>query len=123
MKATLYKPRLIDYKLLNNDLKLKTLTNELIQAKRSIGPTRVKPPKYSVASVIKVANVANRPPYIPVFYKKTSILFNLILGLIIIFLPLFLYYRYKTKLSKFEKDKRIIDVVSNINLKIGLRGL
>ena len=120
MKAPLYKPRLIDYKLLNNDLKLKTLTNELIQAKRSIDSTRVKAPVASVTSSVKVATIVNRPPYIPVFYKKTSILFNLILGLIIIFLPLFLYYRYKTKLSKFEKDKRIIDVVSNINLKIGL---
>ena len=121
MKATLYKPRLIDYKLLNNDLKLKTLTNDLIQATKSIGSaSRVKVSQSSVASAVKVANIVNRHPKKPVFYKKTSILFNLILGLIIIFLPLFLYYRYKTKLSKFEKDKRIIDVVSNINLKMGL---
>ena len=97
------KPKLIDFKLLNEELKLTKLNNELNKA------LNIKSP------IIQKNNFST-----PNIWRKTSILFNLVLGLIIISIPMFLYHRYKTKPSKFEKDKQIIDVVNKINNKIGL---
>ena len=125
------KPKLIDYKSLNNDMKLKTLNDTLSKSidklQQNMDTSSIKQIQPIKQSNIKTQlnhninpkinhNISNYRP----FYKKTSILFNLILGIIIISFPFFLYYRYKNRESKLEKDKNILDVVSNINNKLGL---
>jgi H+/gluconate symporter-like permease len=114
-------PKLIDYKLLNEDIKIKILSEKLNK-----GLQKLQGGKPMTTTAMVTAHVTPPPCtsklYIPKprFYKKTSILFNLILGSVIIFVPFFLYYRYKHKPSKIEKDKKILDIVSTINNKIGL---
>ena len=129
------KPKLIDYKSLNNDIKLKTLNDTLSKSidklQQNMNTSSIKQIQ-PIQPIIKQPNIKNQlnhninpkinhniSNYRP-FYKKTSILFNLILGIIIISFPFFLYYRYKNRESKLEKDKKILDVVSNINNKLGL---
>ena len=129
------KPKLIDYKSLNNDMKLKTLNDKLSKSidklQQNMNTNSIKKTQ-PIQPIIKQPNIKtqlnhninpkinhNISNYRP-FYKKTSILFNLILGIIIISFPFFLYYRYKNRESKLEKDKKILDVVSNINNKLGL---
>jgi hypothetical protein len=117
------KPKLIDYKSLNNDMKLKTLNDTLSKSidklQQNMDTSSIKQIQPIKQSNIKTQLNHNINNYRP-FYKKTSILFNLILGIIIISFPFFLYYRYKNRESKLEKDKKILDVVSNINNKLGL---
>lgn len=121
-------PKLIDYKLLNEGIKFKILSNKLnkgLQQLKDGKPVNIPSSNIpTVKTAIKPSlhikgNIKNYIPK-PRFYKKTSILFNLILGCIIIFVPLFLYYRYKHKPSKIEKNNHILEVVSSINKKIGL---
>ena len=107
-------PKLIDYKLLNEDIKIKILSEKLKKGLQKLHG--VKPS--TLPSLAPSPSKSYLPK--PRFYKKTSILFNLILGSVIIFVPFFLYYRYKHKPSKIEKDKQILDVVTTINNKIGL---
>ena len=120
-------PKLIDYKLLNEDIKIKILKEKLnkgLQKLHGGKPVKVITPVPAPTPYTSHARPGPgySKPYIPKprFYKKTSILFNIILGSVIIFVPFFLYYRYKHKPSKIEKDKHILDVVSKINTKIGL---
>jgi hypothetical protein len=115
-------PKLIDYKLLNNDLKLKILNEKLNKSLKKLqgNPEKIVSSLQQSPTPPKPINPINTIRYKPVFYKKTSILFNLVLGGVIIFIPFFLYYRYKNKPSQLDKNKKIIDVVSSINKKIGL---
>ena len=101
------KPKLIDYKSLNNELKIKILNNKLTKA-MEIENSVAKKPQINT----------NPTPVIIKKSNKTSIIFNLLLGLIILCIPLFLYYRYKTKPSEIEKQKKIIDVFQDINNRI-----
>ena len=93
------KPKLIDYKSLNNELKIKILNNKLNKALE----------KNTLANQAKI-EVKTKPEniisYKPSKSNKISIIFNLLLGLIILCIPLFLYYRYKTKPSEIEKQKK-----------------
>ena len=122
------KPKLIDFKLLNDELNIKMLSLKLDKSLQKINSAKpplnnVKPPPLNNVKPLNNVNNDNVNPIgTPHLkkYNKISILFNLILGLIIISIPAYLYYRHKTKTSKFEKDKKIIDVVSKINNKIGL---
>ena len=109
-------PKLIDYKLLNEDIKIKILSEKLNKGLQKLQGG--KPVSATLPSLAPSPSKSYIPK--PRFYKKTSILFNLILGCVIIFVPFFLYYRYKHKPSKIEKDKKILDVVTTINNKIGL---
>ena len=119
------KPKLIDFKLLNDELNIKMLSLKLDKSLQKINSAKPSPlnsaimnPPFKPLNNVKPIGITVKP--IGTTVNKISILFNLILGLIIISIPLYLYYRYKTKTSKFEKDKNIIDVVSKINNKIGL---
>jgi len=123
------KPKLIDFKLLNDELNIKMLSLKLDKSIQKINSANVSLNSANVSlnsvnvktDYMKVsANSVKSPIGLNVKYNKISILFNLILGLIIISIPAYLYYRHKTKTSKFEKDKHIIDVVSKINNKIGI---
>jgi len=90
-------PKLIDYKLLNEDIKIKILSEQLKKGLQKLHG--VKPS--TLPSLAPSPSKSYLPK--PRFYKKTSILFNLILGSVIIFVPFFLYYRYKHKPSKIER--------------------
>ena len=100
------KPKLIDYKTLNNELKIQTLNNKLTEALKVKTETLKK--SQIPAAIISTPKSSN----------KISIIFNLLLGIIILCIPLFLYYRYKTKPSYIEKQKKIIDVIQDINTRI-----
>ena len=117
------KPKLIDFKLLNDEMNIKMLSLKLDKTIQKINNSKLENPININTNPINInTNPINTNPINtnPIKYNKTSILFNIILGLIIISVPAYLYYRHKTKISKFEKDKKLIDIVSKINNKIGL---